>query len=206
MKKTFTFLKCSLAIAGITLFSGISFSQTVTNVAVSDFMFAPSTINITVGDTVRWTNMSGTHNIDGSAATYPSNPMAFSNPADGSSSWVFDVKFTIAGNYTYECGFHPSMIGTIVVSTSTVSVNEFETFSESLSLYPNPSNSSFTVEHGPGIESFAMYNTVGQEVKLIEGNNLGKITVESTDLEKGVYLCIVKSSTGALLHSRMVVK
>ncbi len=58
------------------------------NVAVSNFSFTPSTINVTVGDTVKWNWVSGSHTTtcNGSSGT--------TRPA-GSASWK---------NFTYVPG------------------------------------------------------------------------------------------------------
>jgi plastocyanin len=45
------------------IFSATSFSQNLFVVELANFMFTPSTLTIEVGDTVKWTNVSGTHNV-----------------------------------------------------------------------------------------------------------------------------------------------
>ncbi len=77
--------------------------------------FSPSSLTIAIGDTVEWTNSSGFHNVNGTIATFPSNPEGFGNNV--SNSWSFSYVFNTAGNYNYQCDVHVSsgMTGTLTV-------------------------------------------------------------------------------------------
>lgn len=99
-----------------------SLSATVHNVGVSSNQFSPSSITITAGDTVMWTNNGGFHNINGNQATYAANPMSFSNGSASSSSWTFMFKFTMTGTYTYQCDPHAGsgMVGTVIVNPAPI--------------------------------------------------------------------------------------
>ena len=77
-------------------------------VVISDSAFAPETVIVKAGSTVTWQN---------------SDSVSHSAVADDGS---FDTKvlaqgekgsytFTVPGTYTYHCGIHPNMTGTIVV-------------------------------------------------------------------------------------------
>ncbi len=100
-------------------FSGLlslTASATVHNVNVANFAFTPSTLTIMQGDTVVWTVTSGSHNVNGSIATFPTNPASF-GPTTVGSSWTFSHTFTVAGSYSYQCDPHsPNMAGTITVT------------------------------------------------------------------------------------------
>jgi plastocyanin len=77
-------------------------------VDIRDFAFSPRTIEIRVGDTVRWTNR------DSIAHTATARNGSFDTGllADGESG---SVRFTTAGTYRYVCTPHPDMTGTVVV-------------------------------------------------------------------------------------------
>lgn len=91
-------------------------SITVHNVAVGSNFFNPASLTITEGDSVVWTNTGGTHNINGTTATFPNNPVGFTNGAASSAAWVYGFKFDVPGTYTYQCDPHAaSMTGTITV-------------------------------------------------------------------------------------------
>lgn len=72
--------------------------------------FQPLTLNILVGDTVRWTNFSiEEHDVEGPAWGSP-EPI---QPSGG--SWVRPDPFVDLGTEPYECTIHPTMEGTIAV-------------------------------------------------------------------------------------------
>ena len=77
-------------------------------VDIRDFAFAPRTVEIRVGDTVRWTNR------DSVAHTATARNGSFDTGllGEGESG---SVRFTTAGTYRYVCTPHPDMTGTVVV-------------------------------------------------------------------------------------------
>jgi plastocyanin len=76
------------------------------DVAIKGFAFNPSSITISPGDTVKWTNMdSATHTVTGS-------DFSSGNLKNGDS---FEQTFTKPGTYNYHCSIHPSMQGIIIV-------------------------------------------------------------------------------------------
>ncbi len=79
-----------------------------TTISIREFMFAPTSITIAPGTTVRWKN------LDGEPHTVRSVETGFrSDPLDQNDSFTF--KFDKPGTYRYVCSIHPQMIGTIVV-------------------------------------------------------------------------------------------
>lgn len=84
-------------------------------VEVSNFSFTPADITIQPGEVVQWVNSGGTHNINGTQATFPDNPESFGNGAP-STGWTYDFTFTTPGVYNYQCDLHPGqMQGTVTV-------------------------------------------------------------------------------------------
>lgn len=76
------------------------------------YMFAPSTVTVTVGSTVVWMNDSGVaHTSTSDSADAVSWDSSVISAGGGSFSFVFSK----AGTYTYHCSYHPYMHGTIVV-------------------------------------------------------------------------------------------
>lgn len=97
--------------------------------------FSPKTPTINVGDTVRWTLIGGTHNVNSDSGLFRSGAPSSNWPAP------FDFQFNSAGTFGYHCEQHGSpgsaMFGTITVvgggggaagtlqfSTASTSVNE----------------------------------------------------------------------------------
>jgi plastocyanin len=75
-------------------------------VTIQGFAFKPSSITISPGDTVKWTNMdSVTHTIAGT-------DFSSSNLNNGDS---YEHTFTKPDTYNYRCSIHPSMQGTVIV-------------------------------------------------------------------------------------------
>ena len=85
-------------------------------VGVTRGTFTPDILIITAGDTVIWTNTEGKHNVNGTRATFPSNPESFGNEV-GPPGWVFSHVFTKTGVYDYHCDPHAEfgMVGKVIV-------------------------------------------------------------------------------------------
>ena len=81
------------------------------SVTISDFEFTPATVNVSVGDTVTWTNRGPTaHTATANGGSFDSG-----NLNRGQS---FSRRFTAAGTFSYFCRPHPFMTGRVVVSAS----------------------------------------------------------------------------------------
>lgn len=84
--------------------------------------FIPADITIQQGQTIRWSNPSGVHNVNGSQDVYPNNPEGFYSGAATAGPWTFDHTFNIPGVYTYQCDPHLNlgMVGTVTVEAEQV--------------------------------------------------------------------------------------
>ncbi|MBK7427741.1 MAG: lamin tail domain-containing protein [Saprospiraceae bacterium] len=92
-------------------------------VMVGDFFFTPADITINVGETVLWMNTGGTHNVNGTQATFPSNPESFTSGNPASGNWTLEHTFEIAGVYNYRCDFHSGLMqGTVTVMSDVVDI------------------------------------------------------------------------------------
>ncbi|MBD8506248.1 cupredoxin family copper-binding protein [Hoyosella sp. G463] len=80
-------------------------------IRVSGFEFAPSSITISVGDTVTWVFDDG--QIPHDAISRDPSPEQFRSPTIREDSWSF--TFTEPGEYPYFCSIHPQMTGTVIV-------------------------------------------------------------------------------------------
>lgn len=99
--------------------------QTLHDVTVQDFSFTPDTLTISIGDTVRWTNILGRHSVVADDSSFISGPVA---PAP----WVYSYVFTSAGNYPYYCAQHGGPGG--VGMSAVITVSPATTFQLSVSL------------------------------------------------------------------------
>ncbi len=109
------------------------------NITAAPIQFTPAIQTINVGDTVIWTNIQGNHNVNGTTATFPSNPESFGNTVG--SGWVYKFVFNTPGTYDYQCDPHASlgMVGKIIVNSGVVtSIASVDESSDKIKLYPNP--------------------------------------------------------------------
>lgn len=131
-------IACSLVAAHLAPASAATVDVTVTNI-----VFNPSTVTIQVGDTVRWTNTAGFHNVNADGGTFRCANGCDGEGGDGdpaSAPWVAQHTFNAPGTFPYHCQIHGApggfgMSGTVVVggggvpgslawSAPTYSVNE----------------------------------------------------------------------------------
>jgi amicyanin len=86
-------------------------AASVPAISIKNMAFSPATLTVKAGTTVTWTNDDTVpHTVvsaDGSSAVYKSSLLA--------SGASFPFTFKEAGAYSYHCGIHPSMKGTIIV-------------------------------------------------------------------------------------------
>lgn len=87
-------------------------ASTTHNVSIKNFAFSPSSISVKKGDTVVWTNKdSAPHTVrikwvyDDSGDSGPINQ-----------GQTFSYTFIDTGSFTYDCSFHPSMTGKVIVT------------------------------------------------------------------------------------------
>lgn len=103
------------------------------NIAIQNFTFSPSTLTVPVDTTVTWKNLDSTsHHIVSDTGVFEST--------DLSNGQTFSYSFTQAGNYPYHCAIHPTMTGTIVVTSDSTASNQSQ----------NPSTSNQSTTSGTG--------------------------------------------------------
>jgi plastocyanin len=92
--------------AVLVFFTGIASADTV-QVLIKDFKFQPPEITIKQGDTITWTHpgpASHTVKFADSESEILKNGASYSK------------TFNMPGTFPYECGIHPYMKGTVVVT------------------------------------------------------------------------------------------
>ena len=82
---------------------------TIHNIDIQNMAFSPSTITITAGDIIIWTNLdSMDHSVTSDDGTSFDSGLI-------SNSQTFTLTGLSIGTYGYHCTPHPSMTGTIIV-------------------------------------------------------------------------------------------
>src|SRR5215216_6013508 len=99
--------------------TGTSVSIVSGSSSLTDTAYQPNPIQVSVGNTVSWTNNdSQPHTVTSGSNGQPDNKFNSSpnfspllNPGQ-----TFSFTFTQAGDYPYFCMLHPNMVGTVSVS------------------------------------------------------------------------------------------
>ncbi len=188
-------------------------AQTLHNVTVGGStaggplpFYNPQNLTIDQGDIVRWTNTTGTHNVNGSTTIFPANPESFSSGSVQSGSWSFQFTFTIAGVYNYHCtqqGHSATQFGTITV-VNTTSVAE-SVAPGALELYPVPTADHLTVElEGGSIAQVEILALDGRLVNTFSGDMQALAHVNVGGLGAGQYLARITSLDGNITSRRFV--
>jgi plastocyanin len=95
--------------SGATASAAVSMKAENDGYGYSSYSFSPSSVTITKGGTVTWTNNAGTaHNVTFMSTGSPANIESFSS---GSNSRTFDA----VGTYEYHCTIHSGMSGSVRV-------------------------------------------------------------------------------------------
>ena|SRR5437867_483738 len=104
--------------------SATSTTVDVTVAPGGTFTFDPSTVNISVGDTVRWTWDGNGHSVTSGAPCTPNghfcspDNMNCSAGTLNDTGFVYEFTFALAGNFSYFCFAHCSLGMTGVVNVS----------------------------------------------------------------------------------------
>jgi plastocyanin len=80
-------------------------------VSMQNLQYNPPTLNVSVGDTVRWTN----NETNGVVHSVTGGPLS----SDVNAGESYSFTFTTPGTVNYHCRFHPDMLGTVVVGGTT---------------------------------------------------------------------------------------
>ncbi len=182
--------------------SSIFYAQTTFTVNVANGGFTPSNLTITVGDTVKFVNVSGTHWVDGRQVTFASNPASFDNQSQSGAGWTYKQVFNTAGNYDYRCGIHTTtMIGALTVQIAT-GIEE-TVINKNTLFYPNPTSNQLNFSEFENIDQVAIYSLTGEEVV---NTPLIKKQLDVSTLITGIYFVKVTSKNGEVITKKMVIQ
>ncbi len=160
-------------------------AQTVHTIQVSSFSFAPNNIpNVSIGDTIRFVKVSGTHTAHSTNVPQGANPFAFQN-ATG------DYIPLVAGTYQYQCNIHTSMQGSFTVSTS----SKQKVSNSNIQLYPTVTSDFVNIKSENKIISVQIHSILGVKVlnKDIQSN---QTVLNLIDLESGCYFITINTIEG----------
>lgn len=165
------------------LISFCLFSQTIHNLDwANDGSSNNQQITIEVGDVVRWTWGSGTHNLRATSGTE-----SFDSGYETGPGYVFSHTFNTIGSTDYVCDPHAgNMYGTVTV-TATSGVEDRNKLN--FSIYPNPASDQVTIQlpSDSNKSELVIYDYTGRKVKsssLLENNP----SIDISDLSSGIYI------------------
>ena len=177
-------------------------AQTKYTITASGMAFTPSSLTINQGDTVVFDNVSGFHNVNGTQATFSTNPASFGN-ATANAPWNYTFVFTVAGNYTYQCDVHaPNMAGTISVQPAT-SVTKLQKKIE-VKVFPNPAADYFSIATKQTIKSVSLINITGQLVKTYSETASQTNRFDVKALPKGIYFLTIEIGDAKLVEKLII--
>jgi plastocyanin len=177
--------------------------QTLHVVVSSGMTFTPADLTINVGDTVRWNNQGGYHNVMSDDGSFTSGPAS-------TSAWTYNRVFTSAGDFRYYCVAHGSAGGvgmsgiirvTNISSVSTNNADQPDRFNLEQN-YPNPFNPSTKIRYDlpqNSHVSVTVFNILGVEIAtLINGEESAgqhEINFNAENLPSGIYLYRIQAGT-----------
>lgn len=178
----------------------VAFGQTNHTINAQAMSWSPNDLTIDLGDSVSWiNNNSGSHNLNGTTATYPSNPESFGMPTIGT-NWTFGKRFNVAGVYTYRCDPHSqAMTGTITVVDPSLGLGE-QTAS-SITFGPNPANEVITIQTKATDFDVVIYDMAGHMVLSENLKNKNELSVAS--LKQGTYVIEIRAA-GTIVQDKFI--
>lgn len=158
--------------------------------------FSPANVAANVGDTIRWTWVSGTHDV--TSTSVPGGAASFASPIQSSGTFTYVV--TVVGNYTYVCTLHPGMDGSLTVTTGVEPISSIADVFKLKQNFPNPFNPSTKINFSiPSRElvTLAVYDLVGNEVATLVSEELNageyEFNFNASNLTSGAYFYTLRA-------------
>ncbi len=164
----------------------------------TDPYYSPQFLTIDVGDQVRWENQSGTHNVNGTLTTFPSNPQGFTSGDTQSGNWTWTFTFTIPGVYNYHCdgnGHAATQFGviTVVDPTGLARVGE----ASPVTVHPTPATERLVVDlNGAQARELAIISLNGEVVLASGAVTAETMTLDVSALKPASYFLLITGRDG----------
>lgn len=162
--------------------------------------YSPQNLTIQVGDQVRWTNVSGTHNVNGNQSLFPGNPQSFSSGNPSSGGWNYTFTFTIPGVYNYHCtqvGHAATQFGSITVVNPSTGLAEVNEAGNAVNVYPSPASDRLFVDLGQlEARELRIVNLNGEVVSAMGVTAAGVATMDVSGLAPASYFMLITDREG----------
>lgn len=164
--------------------------------------YSPQNLTINVGDQVRWTNVSGTHNVNGSQSLFPGNPQSFGSGSPQSGGWTYTFTFTIPGVYNYHCtqvGHAATQFGSITVVDPSTGLAEVAAAGNEVRVFPSPASDRLFVDLGQlEARELRIVNLNGEVVAAMGATAAGAATMDVSGLAPASYFVLITDREGRL--------
>jgi plastocyanin len=192
----------------------LSANSTTTTITAGGFVFTPSSVTVTVGDTVKWQWLNGTHTT--TSSTIPTGTASWSSPLDAANQTYIYV-ITHAGTYNYYCIPHQSfgMVGVITANPNGIqpigtSVPENYNLQQN---FPNPFNPTtnirFDIPKTTKVK-LIVYNIIGEQMDVLVNNELNagsyNFDWDASAFPSGVYFYVLAADDFRAMKKMILIK
>jgi plastocyanin len=195
-------MKKNLLLIAAIFFMAISSFATTHTITVADFSFTPSTMTVTLGDTIKWV-WTGPSNHTTTSTSVPGGAASWSQNLNASST-SFTYVPAVVGTYNYHCNIHPSLMsGTITVVSS---ANTPNTVAPQEVLYPNPASSIVQLRFpDAGTSAVAVYDIAGRQL-MYNQFQATEADMNVSSLPAGKYIVYIAHGDGYYRHELLIVR
>jgi len=169
--------------------------------------YSPQHLVIQVGDIVKWTFVSGLHNV-----TSSSGPEAFASGdriGNSNGSVSYSKTFTLPGMYNFNCTFEghsQTQFGSIRVE-GTVGMEEMASMSDiDFSIRPNPASDFVIIEKNASYNSdIKIFDLMGRTIVLENSTTDVQKQYDTNSFTKGIYFVEIRTEN-RVIRKRLIVK
>lgn len=177
-------------------------------VGQSGLTFSPSSVSVAVGDTVRFTWVSGSHTT--TSVSVPSGAATWTSTMSANVT-VFDYVVTTEGQYGYKCNPHAGagMVGTFSATLTGIN-DKFAAIKSSIAIAPNPVLDQTTLSFNSDRSfkgSVKIYNATGDlvyddKMKVEAGDN--SYSLNLSKLGSGLYYVNLLDKNDSFLVQKLI--
>lgn len=173
--------------------------------------FSPSNVAANVGDTIKWTWVSGFHDV--TSTSVPAGANSFASIQTGTVGFTFIYVVQVVGIYNYECTIHSGMTGSISVVSNVKQISSVVDVFELKQNFPNPFNPETKIKFSIPSNEFvtlSVYDLSGKEVSNLVKNNLTAGVYEydfnGANLSSGIYFYTIRAGNFTETKRMILVK
>ncbi|HEX5316451.1 MAG TPA: T9SS type A sorting domain-containing protein, partial [Candidatus Kapabacteria bacterium] len=188
---------------GFVFLTAGSTRATTHTITFGDYFFSPSTLNVSVGDTILWSGTFGVHTA--TSTSVPSGAASFDFRTGTTAMYVV----TVAGTYSYDCIFHASFGMTGSFTAAAAGVENPQPVNMMMDpLYPNPAMDEamvhFTLDK-PEHVTLRIYNSTGTLVQTPTNEEMSSgfhmLMIDTKQLASGSYQYVLQAGDAVLARA-----